>query len=191
MTNRTLTIAAIDPSLSHFGMAKLVFDVDSATFDVKALQLIDTEKMKSKTVRQNSDDLRRSREIVKAFHAFVADCSLVFAEIPTGAQSARAALAFGVAIGILAACPKPLIQVQPFETKLATVGTKTASKEEMIEWATTRFPNAPWLRARSGKKQIVNANEHLADAVAIAHAGIETDQFLQLRAMLAKTSIAA
>jgi hypothetical protein len=45
------------------------------------------------------------------------------------------------------------------------------------------FPNAPWLRAKGGKKQILNSNEHLADAVAIAHAGIKTDQFLQLMAM--------
>jgi hypothetical protein len=164
-------------------MAKLELDLDTMTLGVLDLELIDTERMVNKSVRQNSDDLRRSREIIKLFHAFVGDCSLAFAEIPSGAQSARAALSFGISIGLLASCPKPLIQVQPFETKMATVGTKTASKEEMIIWATEKFPDAPWLRAKGGKKQVLNSNEHLADAVAIAHAGIATDQFLQLMAM--------
>jgi Holliday junction resolvasome RuvABC endonuclease subunit len=89
-----------------------------------------------------------------------------------------------MSIGILAGCPKPLFQIQPSETKLATVGTKTASKEEMIEWAVEAYPNAPWFRLRDkpGGK-IIAKNEHIADALAVVHAGLETDQFAQFMTM--------
>ena len=70
--------------------------------------------------------------------------------------------------------------MQPNETKLATVGTRTASKAEMISWATDLYPKAPWIK-RGAKFTL--ANEHLADALAVGHAGVKTDQFSQLLAM--------
>lgn len=180
-----MRIAAVDPALANLGMAKLALDLDTMKLSVIDLMLIETDKQTTKQVRQNSDDLRRAKALTKGFHEFIGDCALVFAEIPTGAQSARAALAFGIAIGMLAGCTKPLIQVQPSETKLATVGTKTASKDEMIDWAVETYPDAAWLKAKSkGVMRFIAKNEHMADACAIAHAGIKTDQFLQLVAML-------
>lgn len=179
-----IAVSAFDPSLANFGMARLALDLTTLHFEVQDLKLVQTEKQTSKQVRQNSDDLRRARELARAFHDFAAQTKIGFAEVPTGAQSARAMYAFGVSVGLLAACPVPLIQVQPYETKLATVGTKTASKEEMIEWAVAAYPAAPWLKhIRGGKEVIGNKNEHLADALAIAHAGVKTDQFQQLRAL--------
>lgn len=179
-----MLIGAMDPSLANFGVARLTLDLDTLKLSVVDLTLIETEKQTTKTVRQNSDDLRRCKEIVKVYHSIIGSCTVAFAEIPTGAQSARAMYAFGASVGMLASCPVPLIQVQPFETKLATVGTKTASKEEMIEWAGEKYPDAPWIRKKvKGELKLVNKNEHLADAVAVAHAGIATDQFQQLLAM--------
>jgi len=180
-----IKIAAIDPSLRNFGMAKLNLNMETMSLTIEKMELVETDKQTSKTVRQNSDDLRRAKQICKSFHNFILDCKLVFAEIPSGAQDARSALSFGAVIGILAACPKPLIQVQPSETKMATVGTKTASKEEMISWATGVYPEADWLKRNlKGKVVYIAKNEHLADAVAIAHAGLDTDQFQQVLAML-------
>lgn len=177
-----MIIGAIDPSFAHFGMAKLNLrrEAGNMILDVLDLKLVNTEKMANKIVRQNSDDLRRAKDLIKEFHEYVADCALVFSEVPTGSQSARSAWTLGIALGVVAGCPKPFIQVQPFETKLAAVGTKTASKQEMIDWATEKYPAANWLRSRG---RITQANEHLADAVGVAYAGIRTDQFLQLMAM--------
>jgi Holliday junction resolvasome RuvABC endonuclease subunit len=183
-----INVLAVDPSLANFGMAYLRVELSSLEISITGLSLIETEKRSNKTVRQNSDDLRRAQEIVQRFHAAAAGNTVCFAEIPTGAQSARAMYAFGLSVGVLASCPIPLIQVQPFETKLATVGTKTASKEEMIEWAVEKYSTAPWLR-HGGK--IVNKNEHLADAVAIAHAGVKHEQFQQLLAMWRATGTIA
>lgn len=173
-----MRIAAVDPALSNMGMVKMWLDLDTMALKFDDMKLVQTERQVTKQVRQNSDDLRRAKQLSKEFHAFVADCKIVFAEVPTGAQSARAMYAFGVAVGILAGCPRPLIQVQPSETKLATVGTKTASKEEMMEWAFEAYPDAPWLtRKVKGVIKPVDKNEHCADAAAIAHAGIKTEQF--------------
>lgn len=178
------SIVGIDPALKNFGIAQMTLDTTTMKFKVDGLHLITTEKRANKVVRVNSDDLRRAQELYRDFVRLVSCFSVGFAEIPSGGQSARAVHGFGIAIGILAACPIPLIQVQAYETKLFTVGTKTASKEEMIEWATETYPDAPWIRHKhKGQLVLSNANEHLADAVAVAHAGIKTDQFQQLMAM--------
>jgi Holliday junction resolvasome RuvABC endonuclease subunit len=100
-------------------------------------------------------------------------------------------------IGILANLPVPLIQVSPLEVKIAAVGHRQAAKEEMIEWAVGKHPDANWLRhAKNGRVKVkdgfkewkvgdlLNDNEHLADAVAVAEAGILTDQWKQAVAML-------
>ena len=177
-----MKIAAIDPSLANFGMAKMNLDLQTMKFDILDFMLIETDRQVSKQVRQNSDDLRRCKLIYRGFSEFVKDCAVVFAEIPSGAQSASALKALAMVTGLLAGCPKPLIQVQPAETKIATVGTRTASKEEMIAWAAETYPDAAWLRVRKSGKLLAK-NEHLADACAIAHAGIATDQFLQVVAL--------
>jgi Holliday junction resolvasome RuvABC endonuclease subunit len=186
-----IRVAAIDPSLRNFGLARLLLNLDDMSFHVEALKLIETEKDGAKQVRKSSDNLRRAEEITLEVHEWMKGATVCFAEIPSGAQSAAASHALGIALGICASIRisnVPLIQVQPTETKLHTVGTKTASKEEMIEWATEVFPKAPWLR-KSGR--VLAKNEHLADAVAIAHAGVKTTEFRQLMAMMRAERVAA
>lgn len=187
---RTIKIAGVDPALKNVGIVRMALDLDTLIPTITDMHLIQTDKQTGKVVRQNSDDLRRAREIHEQFHRYTDDCTVVFAEVPSGAQSARPALSFGVAIGILASCVPPLIEVQPAEAKLAAVGTKTASKHEMIEWATTLYPNAPWLRARNKPTgAIINDNEHLADGVAIVHAGLRTAEFKRLITMWRATTL--
>ena len=67
-----------------------------------------------------------------------------------------------------------LIEVSSLEVKKSSVGKKTASKEEMRQWAYEKWPDAPWLK-HGGK--LVQKNEHLADALASVEAGIRTEQF--------------
>lgn len=187
-----MIIAGIDGSLRHFGMAKMALSDNgrkrvgakiTPIFDITVLELelFNTEKTKNKQVRVSSDDLQNAREIHAAYHAFIEDCDFVFAEIPTGGKSSTAAKSFGLVIGILASTQIPLIQVMPLETKKATVGSKTASKADMIAWALKKYPDAPWIRQGA---RVTLANEHLADAVAVAHAGLETAQFAQLQAFM-------
>jgi hypothetical protein len=99
---------------------------------------------------------------------------------------------YGVCVGVLAACPIPLIQVTPSEVKLAGTGFKTATKDEMVEAAMNKFPTANWLLTKRGGQMVpVSANEHLADAVFAIEAGLKTDQLKQAIALMRQFKAAA
>jgi len=182
-----LIIAGLDGSLRNFGMTKMSFDITSGALDILDLKLIETQKDKSKSVRASSDNLLRAQEIARGVDDFLKDVTVCFAEVPSGGQDYNAVLGFGITIGIYAGIKIPLLEVAPIETKKCTVGTRTASKQEMIEWASETYPNAPWLTTkRAGVLVPTLKNEHLADAAAICHAGIVTPAFKQVQAILAQ-----
>jgi Holliday junction resolvasome RuvABC endonuclease subunit len=138
---------------------------------------------------KNSDDIERARKLHEGLHNFIQDADLVIVEVPVGSQSARAMASYGICIGIIASIDKPLIQVTPTEVKLAACGKKTASKAEMIDWATNQFPEANWIKHKSkGEWVLGNKNEHLADAVAAIVAGVKTDTFQQMNAFFKQAS---
>lgn len=187
-----IKVAGLDGSMRNFGIAKMLLDTDTYSLSVIDLILIETEKTKSKQVRASSDTYNRARTIATATHEALDECSVCFAEIPFGGQSYDAVLGFGMVIGIYASLSTPLIEVAPAETKLATVGTRTASKEEMIDWAFTEYPTAPWMTTKRGGVLVpTKKNEHLADGCAIVHAGIKTPAFRQVAAILAASGAKA
>jgi hypothetical protein len=181
-----ILIAGLDGAMANFGIARLWLDLQTNELSVDNLILIETEKTKVKQVRASSDNLSRAQQIYGGMMLGTTGASVAFAEVPTGGQSAKAVLAFGMVIGLYASLPIPLIEVAPAETKLATVGTRTASKQEMIDWAFDAYPKAPWKTTKRGGVLVPTAkNEHLADACAVCHAGIRTPAFQQVRAILA------
>lgn len=191
-----ITFAALDGAVANFGIAKLSYDTVTGELDVIDLLLSKTEKTKLKQVRSSSDDLSRAYTQAKFVRDNTKDCAVIFGEVPSGGKDSRAARAFGIVTGIYASILQPFQEVNPSEVKIAAVGTRTASKEEMIIWATEKFPNAPWRRAKSNgvkwkKGDLTADNEHLADAVAIGHAGIRTNEFRQMIAMMNAVSNAA
>lgn len=187
-----IRVAGIDGSKTNFGIAIMDLDTDTMEMTVVDLILVKTDKDKNKQVRASSDNLRRAQEIKETAHPALVGSVVAFIEVPSGGQSYEAVLGFGIVIGLYASLPIPTAEVSPAETKKAAVGTRTASKEEMIAWAMAKFPTAPW-RTRKLKGAIVPLadNEHLADAVAIAHAGIRTPSFKQTIAILGAKPLAA
>lgn len=183
-----IRVAGIDPSLNNTGLALGTFDISTGKVDIGLIQLIETEARSKKTVRKSSDDLRRAGEIVSGIHQFIADCHVVFAEIPTGSQSARGSFSNGICLGVLSSIGTVetpfkgrLIQVSPTDVKLSAVGSKVAGKDEMIDWAYGRYPELEWFRYR-GKLQ--RKNEHVADAIGAINAGVQTDEFKTLTHLL-------
>lgn len=175
-------VLGCDPSLNNFGLVKATIDTDTFEVNIVDLNLSKPPKADSATkkqVRKNSDDLRRAKFQADALRAAVSDATIVIVEVPVGSQSARAMASYGICIGVLAGIhDTAIIQVTPSEVKLTAVGTKTASKQEMIDWAVEKHPEANWLtRKLKGEIKMTNDNEHLADAVAAIYAGMETDQF--------------
>lgn len=178
---------SIDPSLQNFGMSRGVLKIEggSVEYILEDLRLVSTETNKGtkKAVRKNSDDLERARTLQRGMEEFAKGAEIAFVEIPHGSQSARSMASYGICIGILASLRIPIIQLTAVEVKVASVGKKTATKEEVIRWATGLYPDAPWLKRKyKGQIELISANEHLADAVAAVHAGILTDQFINAMA---------
>lgn len=196
----SILVSGLDPAFAHFGFARMLLNLNNLDLTMDRVRTVSTEKLagKKKMIRQNSDDLRRATELHDALHEETRDCVVAFGEIPSGAQAARATLGFGIALGVLASCSIPIIQVMPVETKMASVGVKTADKPEIIAWAANQYPSIKWQRyareVRKGGKLIRKAgdlhddNEHAADACAVIHAGIRTPEFKQLLAVLRATN---
>lgn len=183
-----IKIVGIDPALSNCGFAIGEFDTNTNKYDIKKIKLIQTEPTKSKQLRKSSDDIARSQKVAKEFYESTKDAHFVFVEIPTGAQSARAAFSFGVVTGIVAAASVSpstkwrLIQLTPTEVKQAIPdGSRNTAKQEIMEWAEKTFPNVGWEK-RGGK--LINKMEHPADACAIINAGVRHDDFLNSMTIL-------
>lgn len=188
-----ILIAGLDGSYANFGVARMSYDLVTGDLDVVDLCLTQTEKSKVKTVRASSDTFRRAKEIHVGALPLIRGCQVGFAEIPFGGKDYNAVLGFGITIGTYAAISAicPILEVSPHETKLATVGTRTASKQEMIEWAFETYPNAPWLTTKRGGQMVpTQKNEHLADACAVVHAGVRTPEFQQVKAILSSQTLA-
>lgn len=174
-------VVGLDPSLRSWGICRAELDVDTLVVDVMDFRLIETVAENSKQTRKNSDDIRRAQVLTAGLHAACPAAVVAFCEVPVGSQSARAMASYGLCVGVLGGCPVPLIELTPYEVKIAAVGFKTADKAEMIDWAMTKHPKAPWLM-RGGKP--VAKNEHLADALATIYAGVQTAQFATVLQML-------
>ena len=169
-------------------------DLNSNEFHPTVLRLCETKPDSSnKTVRKNSQDLERTQQLYKAFQEEITPSDLIAVEIPVGSQNSRSMASYGACLGVLAsAVDWPMIQLTPTEVKMAAVGSKTASKAEMIAWATNLYPDLNWFTTtRNGVVTYSNKNEHLADAIAAIHAAIQTNEFKQMamvRKSMAKVS---
>ena len=182
-----MKIVGVDPSLRNFGIVVAELDINTMEFKIQEMRLIESEDnaKKAKTVRKNSDDLRRAKLLHDGFVELCQGATIAFVEVPVGSQSARAMASYGICIGVLSACPIPMIQLTPTEVKLAMTGEKTATKDEMIEAAVKAHPYAKWMtRKVKGEIALLNDNEHLADATGAITAGILTNEFKGMVSMM-------
>lgn len=169
----------IDPSMSNTALVV----IDTVTQKVLDSLLIETEPTKSKQVRVASDSVSRAKLLYDKTTGFLKEWpnAIIFVETPSGSQGAAAAKSYGMVSMLIATISPDPIQVTPDEVKIAAVGRKTASKKEMMDWASTKHPEANWDRNKDGS--LKNKNEHLADAIAVVYAGMETPDFKRLMAL--------
>lgn len=192
-------VIGIDAALANMGLCRATIDWGAHPayrVRVHTLRLVTTKIQDKKVVRKASDDLRRAKVLHQALQefcvpvfepSFLAAPKVAFAEIPSGSQSSTAARGLGIAVGVIASCPVPVIEVSQLEVKMASVGVRSASKADMISWAVRTYPTAPWLRHNN---KITAANEHLADAIAVIHAGINTKEWASLMGLYAEAPTA-
>jgi Holliday junction resolvasome RuvABC endonuclease subunit len=171
---------SIDSSLANTGAAIGIIEKDKSV-TVKGISLHETKKTSNKQIRASSDTIQRGRSTFKFILAAIQywQPDFIFVETPSGSQSSAGMKSYGMTCQLIAGLdPKP-IEVTPDEVKKASVGNKTASKKEMMEWAYNLFPDLEWDMNKS-TGQLKNKNEHMADAIAIVYAGIKTDDFVRV-----------
>lgn len=191
-------VVGFDPSMRNWGVARGVLTPGDAHGDpivtIHSLDVIKTESEKTKSVRQNSHDLDAAEMLAKGAIEAAKGAQAIFVEVPVASQSARAALSCGLCIGVLGALRAmgiPFFEVSPNEVKLIAWGKKTATKDEMIQWAMKNHPSAPWpMQTKAGVTTVVASTaEHMADAVAAIHAGIASKSFKQMLPFLTRSAL--
>lgn len=180
-------MVGFDPSLRNWGISKGTITADG--LQINSVDLINPDLPKGKQVRQNSLDLESAKQLCAGALAAAYGADAIFVEVPVGSQSARAMASYGICVGILGALRAtgiPFFEVSPNEVKLSTVGKKTATKQEMIEWAMNAHPEANWpTYNQKGKLLVSEAKaEHMADATATIYAGIASNPFQQMLPLL-------
>lgn len=187
--NQAIRILGIDPALANTGVAIAEYSIATRTFEVIHIALFSTESSKVKTVRKTSDDVERMSVAFNGVMDTIDQFKPTFAagEVPVASQSARGAFSNGGCHMLFAGVRRvlPLVQVTPMEVKVASAGPKHAAKQEMIEWAVSRWPRLPWNTHQSRGQVVLNLdNEHMADACGAIAAGVKTPQFMQAMAMM-------
>ena len=174
-----ITVLGMDPSYANWGIAFGSLSLKTGMLSINYLDTFRTEKGKTKSVRTNSDDLRRCTELTAALIPWFKQAQVIFAEIPVGSQSANGMKAYGVCCGVLGSLQtmfsKQIIQVDPTSVKFNLTGKKTATKTEMIQEAFRCHPDANWPKHKDG--QVKAYAEHMADAIASIYAGVKTPEF--------------
>lgn len=180
-----IRVVGMDPSLRNWGIAEGTLDLDTKQVLIHKVHVINPVLPQGKQVRQNSLDLESAEQLCAASLQAVKEADAIFVEVPVGSQSARAMASYGICVGVLGsirATGVPFFEVTPTEVKVSATGNKTATKQDMIAWGLTQHPEANWPTYRQQGKEVVSAAkaEHMADATAAIHAGIQLNQFRQL-----------
>lgn len=170
-----INVVGLDPSLRNWGVALGTYNTETKELNISAVNTICPVLPESKQSRVNSLDLESARQHFQSVFAECNRAQAVFVEVPVGSQSARAMASYGICVGVLGSLKAmgiPIYEVTPTEVKVASVGSKTASKAQMIQWAKDTHPETPW--SKSAAK-----SEHQADAAGAIHAGIKLTSFEQ------------
>ncbi|RYF46803.1 MAG: hypothetical protein EOO38_13390 [Cytophagaceae bacterium] len=198
---RLLRMLGLDPGLTNTGFA--VADVDMDQRKIKRvidLGLLKTERNILLSVRRTSDDLRRAQEIYQALHRIASDLKVdvIAVEMVTTTPYRRPNISFGVMIGVVAGLQLPVFEVLPYEAKAAAVGKRDATKKDMVHWALkTCGEHVTWpTSAKSNKWGLMHDGsfvtlqaEHQADALAMIHGALHTEQFRLSAALFANASV--
>ncbi len=181
-----IPVVGFDPSMTHWGIAEGVLDLSTGFLDKLQLDTVVTQKSKDKQVRTNSSDLQRAEDLASVVIPIAKRNKVIFIECPVGSQSANGMKAYGMCVGILGsirALGVPVIEVTATESKLIFTGNKNASKQTMIDQAVSLYPEANFPMYRGA---VASNAEHVADAIAAIHAGVQTPVFKNLMRLFAE-----
>jgi Holliday junction resolvasome RuvABC endonuclease subunit len=183
-----LLVCGADPSLRNWGHSSGIYDTDTKKLTIQHVGVINPELPTGKQVRQNSLDLEAAKQLYAGSIEATRGAHAIFVEVPVGSQSARAMAGYAICVGVLGALRAtniPFFEVTPTEVKLASYGTKTATKQNMISWAMGKHPEANWpMYKHKGVNTVSEAKaEHMADSIGAIYAGLSSNTFQQMLPM--------
>lgn len=184
-----IPVAGFDPSLRNWGFSLGTYCTDTDEIAIGEIGVICPNVPTGKQVRTNSKDLFSAQAHYEKASILAMSAKALFVEVPQGSQNARAAAGYGICAGVLGslrAAGHPFFELKPDEVKLATGLTKTASKNAMIEWATSKYPDIAWPTYKKKGEVLITKDkaEHIADSIATIHAGIQLPEFQSLLSMI-------
>lgn len=193
-----LHVGAVDCSFNHCGWAFIEFDTKTKRNTIKATGIIDNSPKILPKGPTSVDDLLRCQRLFQRIGDQVVGPYLgirrkkAFAlEIPGGSQSSRAASTLGMARGILGSVIRHLLSnefgidhcvvyVKPSEVHKQATGKVKASKEDIMNYVLTKYPEITTTTKRGrtayqiGSKIYTKGQfEHIADAIVIGELGLE------------------
>jgi Holliday junction resolvasome RuvABC endonuclease subunit len=167
-----IRILAVDPGFCHTGIVAM--ELQSGVWRPVLLETVTTEPPKEKSKLLKGDcDFARLLMTADRMLAEAPKARGLLAELPPGgAKSAAAqramALASGLLAGLVASLRLPYELVQPGDVKKSVTGKRSASKEEIMDWAGRQWPEET---ARFASKRAASGwtaeFEHVADALAV------------------------
>lgn len=177
-------VLGIDCSLNNLGLCVCEVD-ENLNLKVLKTQLIKNDQVYPKKMLQSFQDFDKSKKFAKALREVIGEnkIQICVGEIPCGSQSSRACTSAGVVVGLLGSVASfcSICGVTPVQAKKASVGSKTASKEDIIVWAQQTHPEVQFrTRTLHGQQVVMKDSEHEADSIAIVTAALDTEEFQTL-----------
>lgn len=172
-----LRIVSHNPSLRNWGMACLYLDTETKVISIVELHVVQHVAPRALT-KTNVKDLSSSVALVNAIaivsRNFKPD--LHIAELPYGSQTFKAAVGYGLCIGVLGSIPcTQLITVTPHEVK-KMVGDGNPTKHDVVDWVLKHHPTCPFPIHNNAIN--MSKAEHMADAIVATHAALHTHKLI-------------
>ena len=162
-----MKIVSLDPSQRNLGIAIGTVNTDGILKVTDLLTVSTQPKPKSSKLSTSTWDIQQAKIQYDVLQQVTADADVVCIEVPYGSQDVKAAVGRGICLGLLATIKAPCIYVTPQANK-KIVGNPKATKADMVLWASTQHPEAPWYKQRG--RITTGNNEHVADALVTIYA---------------------
>ena len=183
-----IKVCGQDPSLRNWGLSLGTYDTVTGKLVIEEVDVINPELPTGKQVRQNSLDLESAKQLCAAALSAAKGAQAIFVEVPVGSQSARAMASYGICVGVLGAVRSlgiPYFQVGATENKRVFTGNPNATKKQMISQLIEFYPEIILPQGKT-KGSVADKAEHIADATASIHSGVNTTEFRTVLEILRK-----
>ncbi|HAW05109.1 MAG TPA: hypothetical protein DCW83_10505 [Saprospirales bacterium] len=163
------TFLSADPSLKN--TALVWGTIKGGVIEPLGHMISTTDKVKGEKVM--IDMVNRARKTIENIIATIntVNPDFTFSEIPSGSQSLSGAKSAALSCAYIALLGTDCIISTPGEVKKATGNKRTATKEDMMDWADKQFPDYDFPRKKDGT-MVKGKCEHICDALAVVEAGI-------------------